>query len=56
MSAIQGVLKDRLTPARTQPVKIKKKGECVVQLSTRDYETFVALDEAALQNKRIRFK
>jgi hypothetical protein len=56
MSAIQGVLKDRLTPAPIQPAKIKKKGECVLQLSARDFETFDALDEAAMQNKRIRLK
>ena len=56
MSAVQGVLRDRLTPARNQPAKIKKNGECVLQLSARDFETFDALDEAAMQNKRIRLK
>ena len=56
MSAVRGVLKDRLTPAQDQPDKIKKNGECVLQLSARDFETFDELDAAAMKNKKIRLQ
>ena len=56
MSAVRGVLKDRLTPAQNQPDNIKKNGECVLQLSARDLDTFDELDAAAMKNKKIRLQ
>jgi len=56
MSAVRGVLKDRLTPAQNQPDNIKKNGECVLQLSARDLDTFDELDQAAMKNKKIRLQ